>query len=153
VTPVDPGRDSLFTYGTLLFPEVLTALIGRVPDRPEASCPGWRAAALPERVYPGLVAAERQTARGRLLVGLSGDEWHLLDAFEDPRYQLRPVAVTDAATVWAYVWTDLDDLTPRTWDRQHFARSHLPAYAARCANWSRRYRAAHGDSHPGPPGD
>lgn len=137
---VDFGRDRLFTYGTLLFPEVLMGLIGRVPDRPEADFPGWRVAALAERVYPGLVAAERQSAHGRLLVGLSAEEWQLLDTFEDPRYQLRPVTASNAAVAWAYVWTDIDDVSPRAWDPQHFARTHLPAYAARCAVWGRAHR-------------
>lgn len=70
---VNVGQDRLFTYGTLLFPEVLTALLGRVANRPEADCSGWRVAALAERVYPGLVAAQRQTAHDRPPTGPEGD--------------------------------------------------------------------------------
>ena len=51
--------DALFVYGTLMFPEVLEVLLGRTPEMAPAALDGWRAAALADRVYPGLVAATR----------------------------------------------------------------------------------------------
>ena len=42
--------EALFVYGSLLIPEVLQALLGRVPDR---TAGGWRVAALAGRRYPG----------------------------------------------------------------------------------------------------
>lgn len=51
------GPNELFVYGTLRFDVVLEALLGRVPACTRASAPGWRAAALEGRVYPGLVAS------------------------------------------------------------------------------------------------
>lgn len=81
----------LFTYGTLLFPEVLRALLGRVPQSQSASAAGWRVAALANRSYPGLVEAPGEISHGRLLTGLSSDEWRLLDNFEDRRYELRRI--------------------------------------------------------------
>jgi gamma-glutamylcyclotransferase (GGCT)/AIG2-like uncharacterized protein YtfP len=124
---------SLFTYGTLLFPEVLRALIGRVPQSQIASADGWRVAALKNRTYPGLVATPRVIAHGRLLTGLSGEEWRLLDNFEDRRYELWQLTLLGGKNSLAYVWVDDTEACSNTWDFQSFALTHLPAYVERCA--------------------
>jgi gamma-glutamylcyclotransferase (GGCT)/AIG2-like uncharacterized protein YtfP len=124
---------TLFTYGTLLFPEVLRALLGRVPQSQPASTAGWRVAALENRHYPGLVATPGEIAHGRLLVGLSGDEWRLLDNFEDRRYELRRIALLDGQDSLTYVWLDDAEACPNTWDAQSFTAIHLPTYVERCA--------------------
>ncbi|WP_445548822.1 gamma-glutamylcyclotransferase, partial [Frankia sp. CiP1_Cm_nod2] len=49
------GPSELFVYGTLCFPEVARALLGRLPCSRPAAAAGWRAAALPGRAYPGPV--------------------------------------------------------------------------------------------------
>jgi gamma-glutamylcyclotransferase (GGCT)/AIG2-like uncharacterized protein YtfP len=128
-----PGSMPLFTYGTLLFPEVLHALIGRVPQNHIASADGWRVAALKNRIYPGLVATPGKTAHGRLLTGLSDDEWHLLDNFEDCKYELRQMTLLDGQSSLTYVWVDDAEACSNTWDIQSFALNHLPAYVKRCA--------------------
>ncbi|MGH3853103.1 MAG: gamma-glutamylcyclotransferase family protein [Pseudonocardiaceae bacterium] len=142
VPPVPTGRlnrflplesTALFTYGTLLFPEVLRALLGRVPQSQPASADGWRIATLENRSYPGLVATPGEIAHGRLLIGLSGGEWHLLDNFEDRRYELRQIALLSGQDGLAYVWVDDAEACPSTWDAQSFAAIHLPTYVERCA--------------------
>lgn len=127
------GSTSLFTYGTLLFPEVLRALLGRVPRSQLASAAGWRVAALKNRNYPGLVEAPGGIVQGRLLTGLSGDEWRLLDNFEDRRYELRRIVLLGGQDGLTYVWVDDAEACPNTWDTQSFALTHLSAYVERCA--------------------
>jgi gamma-glutamylcyclotransferase (GGCT)/AIG2-like uncharacterized protein YtfP len=82
--PPDPG--ALFAYGTLRFPEVLRELLGRVPELTEGAVADWRVAALADRTYPGLVRAPGGVAAGVLITGLAGDEWQLLDRYEDDDY-------------------------------------------------------------------
>lgn len=123
----------LFTYGTLLFPEVLHALIGRVPQSQIANAVGWRVAALKNRTYPGLVAAHGEIANGRLLTGLSSDEWRLLDNFEDRNYKLRQITLLGGQNSLAYIWDDDTEVCSNTWDFQSFALTQLPTYVARCA--------------------
>lgn len=129
------GSDhALFVYGTLQFPEVLTALLGRVPSLEPAELAGWRAAALPRRLYPGLVAAAHGRARGAVLTGLSATEWRILDAFEDDEYDLRQVRLEGRnAPVWTYVWTVAADSAD--WERDRFAAEHLARFAVRSARW------------------
>jgi gamma-glutamylcyclotransferase (GGCT)/AIG2-like uncharacterized protein YtfP len=134
---VDP--EALFVYGSLQFPEVLFTLIDRVPDHRPATAEGWRVAALPNQVYPGLVPGET-TARGYLLTGLTPEEWRVLDAFENPLYELTRVELTDGTHGWAYACTP-DDVEPHDWSAEDFEAQHLPAYIERCAAWRRRHEA------------
>ena len=119
----------LFVYGTLLFPEILRALIGRVPESTGAEAAGWRAAALRGRRYPGLVPGAAR-ARGRLISGLNDAERRIIDDFEDGGYELRDLALTDGSRAAAYVWTS-DDVLPTDWDAAAFAASDLARYVER----------------------
>jgi len=134
------GPEALFVYGTLQFPEVLSVLIDRVPDHEPAAVEGWRAAALRERVYPGLVPAQT-TVSGYLLTGLTPHEWRVLDAFEDPVYDLVRVDLVDGRHGWTYAWDDTTDVSPDDWSPAYFKARHLPAYVQRCAAWRRCYES------------
>lgn len=123
--------DALFVYGTLQFPEVLDALLGRIPASRRAAATGWRAAALEGRVYPGLVPAE-STASGLLLIDLPPAEWRILDDFEDDRYDLRRIALSNGEHGWAYVWP-FGEVLAEDWDPKEFTTRHLDAYSARCS--------------------
>ncbi|WP_079032303.1 gamma-glutamylcyclotransferase family protein [Streptomyces specialis] len=132
--PASP--DVLFVYGTLQFPEVLRALLGRVPHSRPVSAHGWRAAALVGRVYPGLVLAD-QVTDGLLLDDLTPAEWQMLDDFEDDRYELRRLPLVGGGLGWAYVWPGEETL-PGNWNATEFTARHLDAYAARCAGIAAR---------------
>lgn len=126
----------LFVYGTLQFPEVLLAVLGRVPTMSAVTLPGWRAAALPGAVYPGLVrAAPPRAATGRLLEGLGPGEWDVLDEFEGDAYERRRVPLDDGRTPWTYVWRAAHDVAPHDWDPAAFVVAELPAYVVGCATW------------------
>ncbi|MFJ5045596.1 gamma-glutamylcyclotransferase family protein [Streptomyces sp. NPDC088719] len=127
-----PDAAALFAYGTLEFDGVLEARVGRVPQRVSASAPGWRAAALGGRVYPGLVAAPGSVVAGVPFTDLSRREWTILDAFEDDRYDLREVTLTSGERGLAYVWPD-GEVLEGDWDAEQFRARHLGEYAARCA--------------------
>ncbi|NGO71800.1 gamma-glutamylcyclotransferase family protein [Streptomyces boncukensis] len=136
-TPITAGADALFVYGTLRFPRILSALLGRVPTGTPATVTGWRTAELKGRPYPGLVAAPGSTASGLLLSGLTAREWRVLDDFEDNEYDLRslpldgPVADGAPRSGWAYTWESPDEVRPGNWDPDVFAARVLDTYAAR----------------------
>ncbi|MFB8274703.1 gamma-glutamylcyclotransferase family protein [Nocardia colli] len=127
---------SLFVYGTLRFPEVLKVLIDRVPNLVTAVAPGWRVAALPGRLYPGLVPEPDTLAHGLLLTGLTLGEWEILDAFEDDEYDLRAIQLAAAADpVSTYIWTAAaaqDD-----WHPDQFTATYLADFVTHCAEWRR----------------
>jgi gamma-glutamylcyclotransferase (GGCT)/AIG2-like uncharacterized protein YtfP len=127
--------EALFVYGTLMFPGILVALIGRVPDSTPATVTGWRVAALPERSYPGLVPAVRATAEGRLLTGLTPGEWRVIDTFENGGYDLTRVALVDGRRAWTYTWKDDIAPLPHDWSPDRFAAEHLAGYVERLTAW------------------
>ncbi|MGW4355065.1 gamma-glutamylcyclotransferase family protein [Nocardia sp. NPDC004582] len=132
------ASDPLFVYGTLRFEVVLTALLGRVPAMEPARLIGRRAAALPGRVYPGLVTATDAVAEGFLLTGLGADDWRVLDAFEDDEYDLTPVPVHAGERVgyaWTYAWTA--EAAEADWSAADFEARHLHHYESKCAAWRR----------------
>lgn len=75
-----------------------------------------------------------------MLTALTDQEWRLLDAFEDDRYDLREVALSTSDRGLAYIWPD-GEVRPEDWDRAEFEELHLPAYAARCARIGSRLAA------------
>ena len=123
----------LFVYGTLLFPDVLEALLGRVPAMAPAHAAGWRVAALPGRLYPGLVAHRQATASGMVITGLELGERRLLDAYEDTGYRLTAIDLADGRNCAAYVWRTA--VLAEDWCRRTFAEDHLAGYVERCARW------------------
>ncbi|MGV9409983.1 gamma-glutamylcyclotransferase family protein [Nocardia sp. NPDC003693] len=130
--------EPLFVYGTLQFPAVLHELLGRTTDLEAATASGRRVAALPERVYPGLVPAPAAVALGFLLHGLTPPEWRVLDAFEDDEYDLCPIPVHagDRETyAWTYVWTAA--VAEKDWSATEFRVARLPSYVEMCASWRR----------------
>lgn len=134
-------EDGLFVYGTLRFPEVVHALLDRLPSRTPAVAPGWRVAALPGRVFPGLVEGTG-SAPGFLLTGLQEREWETLVAFEDALYDLRRLQLTGDRQAWAFVWGDSSRVSSVDWDPEEFARRALRSYVEGCRAWRRRYDSA-----------
>jgi gamma-glutamylcyclotransferase (GGCT)/AIG2-like uncharacterized protein YtfP len=133
--------DPLFVYGTLMFPEVLEVLLARTPAMAPATLDGWRAAALADRVYPGLVAAPPGgTVAGRLLLDLDADEYEVLDAFEDELYERKVLVLVDGRPAMTYVWRDDALVLPHDWDPAAFATDHLVEYVTRWSDWRRSLR-------------
>lgn len=96
---------------------------------------------MPPAVYPVLVVAEEAEAPGLLIEDLSDEEWVVIDAFEDPMYELYSVQTTIAQTAWVYAGINPPPIQG-SWDKGGFVQAHLPAYAARCAAWAERFRAS-----------
>ncbi|WP_119726583.1 gamma-glutamylcyclotransferase family protein [Thermomonospora amylolytica] len=130
--------NGLFVYGTLRFPEVVGALLGRVPPMEPARAAGWRVRALPGVVYPGMVPDPRATADGMLIVGLTPAESALLDEYEGDLYEPRVIALDGGRSGRAYVWKGPTE--ERDWDPEAFAGRHLAAYAEGCRAWRGTYR-------------
>jgi hypothetical protein len=129
-------------YGTLLFPEVVRALIGREPDRTAGTVAGWRAAALPGRPYPGLVPAAGATAGGQLLTGLTHVEWRIIEAFENGGYELTELTLTDGRHGWAYAYAESLSPLPEDWSAAEFGAHRLADFVAHCTAWRRHHEAA-----------
>lgn len=138
-------RPALFVYGSLQFPEVLHALLDRVPESEPAVAIGWRVAALRDRVYPALVRGS-EAATGLLLRGLSNANWKLLDAFEDEIYNLQQLELNSAGRGWCYVYEGDAIALPDNWNADEFQEQHLSSYVDRCRRWRATYEGGRRES-------
>lgn len=128
---------SLFVYGTLEFPDVLRAVIGRERRYVTAYALEHRRALLRNRIYPGLTPCEGRTTRGRLYAGVDATDLARLDDFEGSEYRRCEIRVAvprrPVMSAWAYVIPaeDASALSSAPWDPDTFAREYRSEYIAR----------------------
>ncbi|KUI56066.1 AIG2-like protein [Cytospora mali] len=138
---LDPSGSTpaLFAYGSLLVDAVISTLIDRVPEYEVTTAPGYRVAHLPDKPYPGLVRDESAEAPGRIYRGLSIHEWAILDAWENPVYEVQVVALSGEENALAYVWTaDLLKAAP-IWTTASMTSTILDDYLKRTKAWREGY--------------
>ncbi|GAB4239731.1 MAG: hypothetical protein Kow00109_14590 [Acidobacteriota bacterium] len=100
--------ERLFAYGTLMFADVLRAVLGRVIPGDAAVLEGFVRRRVRGTIYPGIVPGSG-TVKGVLYEGLQPADWILLDRFEGDEYQRERVAVlkagaADPVACWTYVY-------------------------------------------------
>lgn len=125
----------LFTYGTLMFPEVWQRIsIGIYPAEP-AVLRGYAMYRVKDAVYPGITRAEPTSeVPGLVYADLDEDTLFELDTYESSFYQRLPVKVTIASgedvECHAYVVPESrrDLLTTEPWDAKHFRTHELHRY-------------------------
>ncbi|XP_024363003.1 AIG2-like protein D isoform X3 [Physcomitrium patens] len=77
---------NVFVYGSLLAPEVLTALLHRVPPASLAVVHDYHRFSIKNRIYPAVLPSKGDKVFGKVLFDLSDQELHILDEFEDIEY-------------------------------------------------------------------
>jgi len=147
---------SVFCYGTLMAPEVIQTLIGRVPLSQSAHLCGsaFRRHPVRNHMFPGLItvrSTDNSTAntttervQGVLYRDLSVNEMQRLDWFEGDEYDKIPCTVelvdddddernNEQVSTQVYLWanpiTELD-LT-RPWSYERFREKNLATYLER----------------------
>lgn len=99
-------NEPLFAYGTLMYPSVVSRVIGRVPESRPGLVRGYRRLAVEGESFPGLVSGGSAPVEGLVYLGLSDEEWRLLTEYEDTFYVLEKVIVEngkDALEALAYL--------------------------------------------------
>ena len=127
----------LFTYGSLVFPEVMSAVTGRTFESCDATLRDHRRRLLHGLIYPGIRFASGEVTDGRLYLDLDRSALASLDDFEGDEYERRTVVVGVASgllSAEAYVLGPAHHSlqTSSPWDPQRFVASHLRRYVARC---------------------
>ncbi|KAG2400184.1 Proteasome subunit beta type-6 [Vigna angularis] len=83
------------------------------------------------RVYPAVLPVHNDKVNGRVLLGLSGVELHILDEFEDDEYTRTDVEVfledkSEKMQVYAYVWGNRNDPNLYSeWDFEEWKQIHM----------------------------
>lgn len=119
----------LFTYGTLMSPDIMARVAGcRLASEP-ARLAGYRRTLVRGEVYPGIAEAEGHEVDGVLYLDSPEEAIRRLDAFEGEMYDRWEVLVATAGgatrTVMTYVFRPEYRLrlTDIPWDYQRFIAS------------------------------
>ena len=117
---------NLFAYGTLMWPEVLQAIIGRRIEGEPAVLKGYQRLRVKGAHYPVIVPSAEHAVEGKLYVGLSKRELGALDAFEGEEYDRNTVRV-GGMRAQAYVlspeWRHVASSEP--WEPEQFKPEHF----------------------------
>ncbi|KAK0671238.1 hypothetical protein QBC41DRAFT_386770 [Cercophora samala] len=139
-----PTHLGLFAYGTLTIDAVMHALLDRVPPSALTSAPGWRAAGLPDLPYPGLVAESTSDAPGRIYHDLTEPEWAILDAFENPKYDIARITLANGAEALVYVWPADPPVLTTTWTVDSIDTEGMEDYIAMCVEFRQDWEESQG---------
>jgi gamma-glutamylcyclotransferase (GGCT)/AIG2-like uncharacterized protein YtfP len=120
----------VFTYGTLMFPEVWKAVVGREFASVGGTAKGYAIFRVRDAVFPGIIAAsERDTVRGVVYLDVDPDSVARLDLFEDDFYGRETLQIEcddhQSRSAEAYVIPagNCAVLTDETWRRDEFVAS------------------------------
>ncbi|MFN3305354.1 MAG: gamma-glutamylcyclotransferase family protein [Roseateles sp.] len=126
-----------FTYGSLMWADIMARVCGREFSAEPATLAGHRRHPVRGQDYPGLRAAPGGVVPGRLYRDVDAQAWVRLDAFEGEEYERVAVrvALADGSTLPAQVYRFRDAfaqrLLPGDWDAAAFAREGHARFSAR----------------------
>ena len=126
-----------FTYGSLMYADIIARVLGRALAGEPAKLDGYRRQAVLGETYPGLRADAAAHTSGILYRGLAQAMLERLDRFEGEYYQRIEVEVrTDAGTAtFAFVYLFRSEfahlLAPHDWDEQAFLNAGKSVFAER----------------------
>ena len=134
--------EKLFVYGTLMFPEIRSALAGRDFETFSAELQGYRRLAIflaGRAPVPGIVVDETASVSGLVLRAVDRRSLWVFDTFEGVKgglYSRKRVEVIDSngrvLEVSTYVTgPGTRELLKGGWDPEAFRKHHLAAYRRR----------------------
>jgi gamma-glutamylcyclotransferase (GGCT)/AIG2-like uncharacterized protein YtfP len=118
------GPANIFTYGSLMFPEVWDRVVrGRYRSAP-AIVTGYARFAITAETYPGMVPAAGETVRGVVYFDVTPQDIALLDAFEGSDYRRDMLLATldsgGTAPADGYIYLHATRLANAAWDPESF---------------------------------
>ncbi len=140
------GTEDVFAYGTLMLPEIVRALLGRLPEGEAARLAGYIRHPIRGEAYPGVIAQPDAAVDGVLWHGLHSGEMALLDAWEGPYYErrriaVRPCSAIDGPTLAAWAWVVLDHqaavLEAGDWSATAFREHKAALWIESCGEFCR----------------
>lgn len=125
---------NLFTYGSLMFPEVWLRVAGQPFPSQAGVLRDFAAWKVRGETYPGLAPHPHVETPGVVYLNVFPDALARLDAFEGPFYQRTAVniALADGESITAYAYVvapaHRDSLEKIPWDAVEFESRHLASF-------------------------
>lgn len=126
---------NVFTYGSLMYPEVWDRVVRGQYRGAAARLQGWARRAIADASYPGAIRVIGEQIDGRLWFDVDADDLARLDAFESTEYQRVGVRVQlcsgrdDPIEAQLYEFLSPNRLLACDWDTAGFERLHLADFA------------------------
>jgi gamma-glutamylcyclotransferase (GGCT)/AIG2-like uncharacterized protein YtfP len=120
----------LFVYGTLKYPEIVTALTGKSILLTDAILVNYKVIGLKNKPYPGLIQYDGSIAEGKLLI-LEEESFSIIKKWEDVEYIIQNISViventnTEAVT---FLHIEKSEQLPILWDEINFKKNYLDDY-------------------------
>jgi len=128
-------RGHCFTYGSLMFAEIMHAVAGMRPVALAARLHGWERRAIRAANYPAAfpekASPSHKSLEGVLWLDLSAQAWQRLDVFEGTDYARVQVTVQSATgphQAWVYAFRDRNRVLDHDWDVSAFESTHLAGF-------------------------
>jgi gamma-glutamylcyclotransferase (GGCT)/AIG2-like uncharacterized protein YtfP len=136
---------NVFTYGTLMFPEVWWAVAGTDSASVAGTAVGYAVFRVAGAEFPGIIAAAQENrVRGVVYLDVGSDALARLDRFEDDFYERRALMIDcddeqrRAAEAYVVPASNRHVLTNEPWNRDAFVASgHLEQFIRRFAGFGR----------------
>ena len=124
----------VFAYGTLMFDEVMEAVVGRRFEGVPARLRGYERYQVRGQSYPAIVRREEGVTEGTLFSGIDEETLARLDRFEGSSYQREWVTLDTGERAWAYVVAPGEEplLSDQSWNPDEFLREHGEAFVESC---------------------
>ena len=135
----------VFTYGTLMFPEIWQAVVGRAFETVDGTAVGFEVFRVRDAVFPGIVAGVGVcSAPGVVYLDVDHELTERLDRFEDDFYERRAISVDcddgrrRIAEAYIVPPANRSVLTSEPWSRESFrASGGLEEFISRFAGFGR----------------
>jgi len=118
----------LFSYGSLMFADVISKVIGHTPSQRNAEIAGWVRRTIPGQTYPAAIPSSASRIQGVVWCNLSESDWQALDNFEGLEYRRVPVTVVceggEQLQAHIYEWLDTQRVGETDWSPQDFEARH-----------------------------
>lgn len=125
---------NIFTYGTLMIPEIMYAVTAREFRFKNAILKGYARFKVKEESYPGVVPVIDAVTEGIIYFGVDQLSLERLDAFEGDLYQRTTIPAEieggEILNAEAYVVKPKfrDHLSSLEWNVEEFVQKHLKAF-------------------------
>lgn len=129
---------NIFTYGSLMFPEVMKALTGQEFSFEDVTIVNFERRGIIGKEYPGLCEKIGSSVNGRVWFSVDEMSIQILDSFEDSIYERRVVNIKSSnsglveANIYVVPLANEYMLTLEPWDEYYFKNELLAEYLDMC---------------------
>jgi gamma-glutamylcyclotransferase (GGCT)/AIG2-like uncharacterized protein YtfP len=134
----------VFTYGTLMFPEVWEGVVGRSFASVDGTAQGYAVFRVRDAVFPGMIDSPNSAVQGTVYLDVDHDSLMRLDKFEDHFYDRRAILIEcndgleRIAQAYIVPAANTNILTDEPWNRDTFVSSGgLQHFISRFAGFRR----------------